>query len=217
MVRLIWFDKPIINRTGQSGRQPFSTDINFHQIFQIIGSSTKSLAQTPEALPAKNAKRTAKNRNIAAGGACFAGALVNSIPVKNWIFAILQCKIEDLVFGAQSVLGKRMSNFSDMMTYLGLDTSEAAMVLNVSEDEILRWCNTSEAPPIHIWQGLVRMLDEIRLSAEEAAKSADLDHLDATDLNRINLMVPGGTTSDLAGPKRAATALAVATLARVFV
>ncbi|MBN8180126.1 MULTISPECIES: hypothetical protein [Stappiaceae] len=110
-----------------------------------------------------------------------------------------------------------MSNFSDMMTYLGLDTSEAAMVLNVSEDEILRWCNTSEAPPIHIWQGLVRMLDEIRLSAEEAAKSADLDHLDATDLNRINLMVPGGTTSDLAGPKRAATALAVATLARVFV
>jgi hypothetical protein len=25
--------------------------------------------------------------------ACFAVALVNSIPVKNWIFAILQCKM----------------------------------------------------------------------------------------------------------------------------
>ncbi|MCK7615119.1 hypothetical protein [Roseibium sediminicola] len=110
-----------------------------------------------------------------------------------------------------------MSNFSDVMSYLGLATAEAATALNVSEDEIVRWCSTNEAPPLHIWQGLVRMLDEIRISAEEAAKSADLDHLEATDLNRIDLMVPGQAASDFAGPKRAATALAVAALARVFV
>lgn len=110
-----------------------------------------------------------------------------------------------------------MSNFSDMMGYLGLSSNEAAVALNVSEDEIVRWCSTSEAPPIHIWQGLVRMLDEIRISAEEAAKSADLDHLDASDLNRITLTVPGQAASEFAGPKRAATAMAVATLARVFV
>lgn len=61
------------------------------------------------------------------------------------------------------------------------------------------------------------MLDDVRRAAEEAAKSADLDHLDASDLNRVNLEVPGRTSSELAGPKRAATALAVATLARVFV
>lgn len=93
MVRLIWSDKPIINRTGQSGRRPFSTDINFHQIFQIIGSSTKCAGQLQWATLAKNTKRTAKNRGIALLSACFAGALVNSIPVKNWIFAILQCKM----------------------------------------------------------------------------------------------------------------------------
>ncbi|POF32238.1 hypothetical protein [Roseibium marinum] len=110
-----------------------------------------------------------------------------------------------------------MSNFSDIMSYIGLSSEEAAVALNVSEDEIVRWCNTSEAPPLHIWQGLVRMLDEIRFSAEEAAKSADLDHLDASDLNRVILMVPGRTASEFAGPKRAATALAVAALARVFV
>lgn len=110
-----------------------------------------------------------------------------------------------------------MSNFSDMMSYIGLDSGEASLVLNVSEDEIVRWCNTEEAPPLHIWQALVRMLDEIRISAEEAAKSADLDHLDASDLNRITLSVPGQTASEFAGPKRAATALALAALARVFV
>jgi len=110
-----------------------------------------------------------------------------------------------------------MSNFSDMVSYLGLNPAEAATALDVSEDEIIRWCNTSEAPPLHIWHGLVRMLDEIRLSAEEAAKSADLDHLEATDLNRIDLIVSGRATSEFAGPKRAATALALATLTRVFV
>lgn len=110
-----------------------------------------------------------------------------------------------------------MSNFSDMMRYVGLTSGEAATALNVSEDEIVRWCNTSEAPPLHIWQGMVRMLDEIRIAAEEAAKSADLDRLDASDLNRINLMVPGQAASDFDGPKRAATALAVAAIARVFV
>ncbi len=61
------------------------------------------------------------------------------------------------------------------------------------------------------------MLDEIRLSAEEAAKSADLDHLEADDLNSIRLTVPGQAAAEFDGPKRAATALAVATLARVFV
>jgi len=61
------------------------------------------------------------------------------------------------------------------------------------------------------------MLDEIRISAEEAAKSADLDHLDASDLNRITLMVPGQAAAEFAGPKRAANALALAALARVFV
>ncbi|MCX2723552.1 hypothetical protein [Roseibium salinum] len=110
-----------------------------------------------------------------------------------------------------------MSNFSDMMGYLGLSHDEAAAALNVSKDEIVRWCSTSEAPPIHIWQRLVRMLDEIRMSAEEAAKSADLDHIDASDLNRITLTVPGQGASEFAGLKRAATAMAVATLARVFV
>ncbi|QDG78636.1 hypothetical protein [Labrenzia sp. PHM005] len=110
-----------------------------------------------------------------------------------------------------------MSNFSDVMDYLGLSEDEAAAVLYTSRDEIVRWRNTNEAPPLHIWQGLVRMLDDVRRSAEEAAKSADLDHLDASDLNRVNLDVPTRSSSDLAGPKRAATALAVATLARVFV
>lgn len=110
-----------------------------------------------------------------------------------------------------------MSNFSDIMGYVGLSTGEAAAALNVSEDEIVRWCSTSDAPPLHIWQSLVRMLDEIRYSAEEAAKGADLDHLDASDLNSVQLMVPGQAASEFAGPKRAATALAVAALARVFV
>ena len=110
-----------------------------------------------------------------------------------------------------------MSNFSDMVRYIGLSMDEAAVALGVSKDEIVRWCETSEAPPLHIWQRLVRMLDEIRLSAEEAAKSADLDRLDASDLNRVNLTVPGQAASDFDGPRRAARALAVATLARVFV
>ncbi|WP_299472265.1 hypothetical protein [uncultured Roseibium sp.] len=110
-----------------------------------------------------------------------------------------------------------MSNFSDMVRYIGLSMEEAAAALDVSTDEIIRWCETNEAPPLHIWQGLVRMLDEIRVSAEEAAKSADLDQLEATDLNRVSLTVPGQAASEFDGPKRAATALAVATLARVFV
>ena len=110
-----------------------------------------------------------------------------------------------------------MSNFSDIVSYLGLDTGEAATALDVSEEDIIRWCSTNEAPPLHIWHALVRMLDEIRYSAEEAAKSADLDHLEAADLNSIDLPVPGKAASDFAGPKRAATALAVAALARVFV
>ncbi|WP_428688241.1 hypothetical protein [Roseibium sp.] len=110
-----------------------------------------------------------------------------------------------------------MSNFSDMMDYIGLSSGEAAAALNVPEEEILRWCSTSDSPPIQIWQGLVRMLDDIRRSAEEAAKSADLDHLEATDLNRITLSVPGETATEFAGPNRAAKALALATLARVFV
>jgi hypothetical protein len=110
-----------------------------------------------------------------------------------------------------------MSNFSDVMSYIGLAPAEAAAALKVTEDEIIRWCSTNEAPPLHIWQGLVRMLDEIRVAAEEAAKSADLDHLEATDLNSIDLMVSGQAASEFAGPKRAATALAVAAIARVFV
>ncbi len=110
-----------------------------------------------------------------------------------------------------------MSNFSDVMRFIGLSPREAASAFNVSEVEILRWCNTNEAPPIHIWQRLVCMFDDIRLSAEEAAKSADLDHLEATDLNRIDLSVPGETATEYDGAKRAATALAVAALARVFV
>ncbi len=104
-----------------------------------------------------------------------------------------------------------------MVRYIGLSMEEAAAALDVSTDEIIRWCETNEAPPLHIWQGLVRMLDEIRVSAEEAAKSADLDQLEATDLNRVSLTVPGQAASEFDGPKRAATALAVATLARVFV
>lgn len=110
-----------------------------------------------------------------------------------------------------------MSNFSDVMDYLGLSEDEAAAVLHTSADEIVRWRNTNEAPPLHIWQGLVRMLDDVRRAAEEAAKAADLDHLEASDLNRVDLKVPGRSASELPGPKRAATALAVATLARVFV
>lgn len=118
---------------------------------------------------------------------------------------------------AYRIWGELMSNFSDVVTYIGLSADEAAAALDVSKDEIIRWCDTSEAPPLHIWQSLVRMLDEIRISAEEAAKSADLDRLDASDLNRVSLTVPGRAASEYDGPKRAATALAVATLARVFV
>jgi len=110
-----------------------------------------------------------------------------------------------------------MSNFSDIIDYLGLSEDEAASILMTSREDISRWRNTNAAPPLHIWQALVRMLDDVRRSAEEAAKSADLDHLDASDLNRVTLNMPSQMGSDLAGPKRAATALAVATLARVFV
>lgn len=110
-----------------------------------------------------------------------------------------------------------MSNFSDVLRYVDLSDEEAAVALDVSRDEIARWCSTSEAPPLHIWHKLVRMLDDIRWSAEEAAKAADLDHLDASDLNRVHLEVPGQGAGQFDGPKRAATALAVATLARVFV
>ncbi|GAA0777507.1 hypothetical protein E1180_16785 [Roseibium denhamense] len=108
-----------------------------------------------------------------------------------------------------------MSNFSDIVDYLGLSPTEAATELNVTETLILRWRNTDEAPPLYIWQSLVRMVDDVRYAAEEAAKSADLDALDAADLNKVTLQVPG--PEGLSGPKRAATALAVATLARVFV
>lgn len=110
-----------------------------------------------------------------------------------------------------------MSNFSDVMDYLGLSPDEAAKVLKTSPDEIVRWRNTDDSPPLHVWQGVVQMLDDVRRSAEEAAKSADLDLLEAADLNRITLIVPPGSNSEFPGPKRAATALAIATIARVFV
>lgn len=110
-----------------------------------------------------------------------------------------------------------MSNFSDVMDYLGLSTEEAAKVLNTSTAEIVRWRNTEESPPLDVWQGIIRMLDDVRRSAEEAAKSADLDQLEPEDLNRVALSVPTGSNAQFEGPKRAATALAIAAIARVFV
>ena len=53
-------------------------------------------------------------------------------------------------------------------------------------------------------------------AAEEAAKAADLDRMDATDLNRIAMTLPEQDGA-LEGPRRAITAMAVTSLARVFV
>ena len=114
-----------------------------------------------------------------------------------------------------------MSNFKTILDFFGLSPEEAAGFLDVSEGDILRWCSTSDSPPLEVWQSLVKLFDAIRYAAEDAAKGADLDHLTATDLNSISLGLPtplaDGGSSDLLGPKRAVTAMAVASLARIFV
>ncbi|SHL53875.1 hypothetical protein [Roseibium suaedae] len=114
-----------------------------------------------------------------------------------------------------------MSNFKAIIDLFGFTEEGAAQFLSVDQAQISRWCNTADGPPVEVWQALVSLFDKIRFAAEDAAKSADLDHLDASDLNRIALIVPdslaGETGIDQTGPRRAATAMAVTTLARVFV
>ena len=114
-----------------------------------------------------------------------------------------------------------MSNFKAIIDLFGFTEEGAAQFLSVDQEQISRWCNTAESPPVEIWQALVSLFDKIRFAAEDAAKSADLDHLEASDLNRIALIVPdnlpGEAGIDPTGPRRAATAMAVTSLARVFV
>lgn len=114
-----------------------------------------------------------------------------------------------------------MSNFKAIIDLFGLSEDEAAQFLGVDQAQIVRWCNTVDSPPVEVWQALVSLFDSIRFAAEDAAKSADLDHLQASDLNRIALVVPdslpGQTGGSQAGPRRAITAMAVTSLARVFV
>ncbi|WP_417672014.1 hypothetical protein [Roseibium sp.] len=114
-----------------------------------------------------------------------------------------------------------MSNFKAILDLFGLSSDDAAAYLNVPATDVIRWCDTNDSPPIEVWQSLVKLFDSIRFAAEDAAKTADLDHLDAADLNRISFAVPDQLGSDsgtaLKGPQRAITAMAVASLARVFV
>ncbi|WP_417685013.1 hypothetical protein [Roseibium sp.] len=114
-----------------------------------------------------------------------------------------------------------MSNFKAILDLFGLSIDDAAAYLNVSASDIVRWCDTNDSPPIEVWQSLVKLFDSIRFAAEDAAKAADLDHLQAVDLNRISFAVPDQLSSEagavMKGPQRAITAMAVASLARVFV
>ncbi|MEJ8473274.1 hypothetical protein [Roseibium algae] len=115
-----------------------------------------------------------------------------------------------------------MTNFQNILTLFGLSNEEAASYLNVETPDVVRWCTTDDSPPIEVWKALVMLFDSIRFAAEDAAKTADLDHLQATDLNSISFALPAGFSANnahaqLKGPERAATAMAVASLARVFV
>lgn len=109
-----------------------------------------------------------------------------------------------------------MSNFKAIIDLFGLSQEEAATYLDVERADVVRWCETVDSPPLDVWQALVRLFDSIRYAAEDAAKTADLDQLDATDLNRISLVSPG-SSGEPEGPRRAVTAMAVTSLARVFV
>lgn len=107
-----------------------------------------------------------------------------------------------------------MSNFKAMLDLFGLSVEEAARYLNVSEADVRRWSCSEDSPPIEVWQSLVKLFDSIRFAAEDAAKATDLDRIDAADLNRISIPLPDQLAG---GPQRAVTAMAVASLARVFV
>ncbi len=109
-----------------------------------------------------------------------------------------------------------MSNFSVVLDFMGLAPEEAARMFGVEEADILRWRTSNEAPPACVWQQLVTLFDQVRYAAEEVAKSADLDRLSCEDLNRIALPSPIEINAP-EGPRRAVTAMALTTLARVFV
>ncbi|WP_417679491.1 hypothetical protein [Roseibium sp.] len=109
-----------------------------------------------------------------------------------------------------------MSNFKTIIDLFGLTPEEAASYLKAEPSDIIRWCETADSPPLDVWRQLVKLFDTIRFAAEEAAKAADLDRMDATDLNRIAMTLPEQDGA-LEGPRRAITAMAVTSLARVFV
>lgn len=109
-----------------------------------------------------------------------------------------------------------MTNFKAIIDLFGLSTEEAATYLNVDEPAVVRWCSTTESPPIEVWQALVKLFDTIRFAAEDAAKAADLDHLNASDLNTVHVPLAGDVLGP-EGPRRIMTAMAVTTLARVFI
>ncbi len=109
-----------------------------------------------------------------------------------------------------------MSNFKAIIDLLGLSADEAAAFLHADRADIVRWCETSDGPPIEVWQALVKLFDTVRFAAQDAARAADLDNLNADDLNRISVSLPVADGAP-EGPKRAITAMAVTSLARVFV
>ncbi|MBO0345377.1 hypothetical protein [Roseibium limicola] len=116
-----------------------------------------------------------------------------------------------------------MSNFKAIMDLFGLSPEDAATYLKVDAADVVRWCEMHESPPIDVWQKMVQLFDTIRFAAEDAAKAADLDKLQATDLNGLSYRQDGVQTTPaspldaLAGPQRMIAAMATASLARVFV
>jgi len=114
-----------------------------------------------------------------------------------------------------------MSNFKAIIDLFGLSAEEAAVYLKAEPADIVRWCTTNDSPPIEVWQAVVTLFDTIRFAAEDAAKATDLDDLEATDLNGLSFPPPARLAANangpLKGPERTARAMAVASLARVFV
>lgn len=118
---------------------------------------------------------------------------------------------------------KSMSNFKAILDLFGLSVEDAATYLKVEAADIVRWCENQDNPPLPVWQKMVELFDNIRFAAEDAAKAADLDRLQATDLNSLRFLLPNADKTDtsaldaLAGPQRMVAAMATASLARVFV
>ncbi|MTH99881.1 hypothetical protein [Roseibium sp. RKSG952] len=106
-----------------------------------------------------------------------------------------------------------MTNFKAVMTLCGLTTEDAAVYLNVAPGTVLRWCTLPESPPREVWYAMIALSDSIRVAAEEAAKSADLDNLTVSDLNNAEI-VPPDLTLQGEGQRGAIAAIAVTALAR---